>query len=147
MRTLLACCLALFLGCASAPTAHDFDPSLTLESPEDEVWDAAIDAMGELNLSINEMERTSGFIATDWAQAPEEYMDCGDAGIADHVNRQGKFNIVVREQGDESTTLTVNSSFRAMRVFGDNRSQIQCESTGALEARMHRTVRTRIAQD
>jgi hypothetical protein len=146
MKTTLV--LALFtilvaLSCASAPKAHSFNRTNTFPVDLDATWSAVIDAFGELNIPIDNLEKDSGLITTDWMRVEKDYMDCGGSGISVDSNHRGRFNVVVRQEG-AGTKMTVNSVFTATRSFGDSSAERSCVSTGFLENTLHRLVAERI---
>ena len=64
-----------------------------------EAWEAVIDAFGEANWPIEEMERASGFIIAG--------IDCGRGqGLAQTGDCGVRFNVVVREEGVGETEIT-----------------------------------------
>lgn len=137
-------------GCASAPVARDIQRVAVVEGADFNVtWDAVIDVFGERTWTIDNMERASGLITTDWmvtGSASEDYMDCGSAGaFGSHRDHAVRFNVVVRE-GDVGAQVTVNSAMRAIRwddINGVARETTACVSLGTLEREVHEAVTRR----
>jgi len=54
--------------------------SFLIEAPFDKIWEAIIETFAELQLPIQNMEKASGLITTDWidfkGQTNEDYCDC-----------------------------------------------------------------------
>ena len=77
----------------------------------EEAWEAVIDAFGEANWPIEEMERARGFISTDWIGVSTERLiagiDCGRGqGLAQTGDCGVRLNVVVREEGVGETEIT-----------------------------------------
>ena len=91
------------------------------------------------------MEKASGFINSDWmgATTSPTYLDCGSPGISTDTNKQGRFNVVVREE-PRGVTVTVNTTWRAARSFGGSTTNVECVSTGILEGEIHTELRKRL---
>ena len=105
----------------------------------DEAWDAALQSFEALRLPIDELDRASGVITTDWEliRDPEDAMDCpGDA----ERNAEGRFNVFVRE-GAEGVRITINASFRAEDETG---RRVICRTEGEVEEDFLRRVRARV---
>jgi uncharacterized lipoprotein len=94
----------------------------------DEAWEAAIATFEALRIPIDELDRSSGVITTDWEliEQPDEAMDCPSE--ADR-NAEGRFNVFVREVA-EGVRVTVNASFRAEDNTG---RRVICRSQGEFE--------------
>jgi uncharacterized lipoprotein len=141
--------LELTIACASAPVRHDFERTTQFqESDFDAVWTAVIDVFGDRGWAIDNMEKDSGFIATDWmtlSRSDRDVMDCGSAGLNVDSDHAVKFNVVVRPIGN-GASMTVNTTFRANRCFGDTCNLIDCVSTGGLETILVDAVRGRVSQ-
>jgi hypothetical protein len=105
----------------------------------DEAWEAAIDAFEELRLPIDNLERASGVVTTDWIliSDAEDYMECDDDATR---NAEGRFNVFLREVGD-GVRVTVNVSFRAEDETG---SRIACDSVGDYEELILRRIRSKV---
>jgi hypothetical protein len=118
----------------------DLGPTEVLEAVTfDEAWDAAIDTFEELRLSIDNLERASGVITTDWIllNDPEDYMACEDDVTR---NEEGRFNVFLRELED-GIRVTVNASFRAE---DDTDRRIACDSEGEYEELILRRIRSKV---
>ena len=135
------------LACATAPVARDFEN--LAEYPEasfSEVWDLVIDVFGDRNWAIDNLERESGIIATDWMATDDpSYQDCGGSGIfGSPQTHMGRFNIVVRET-DVGVSMRVTTSWRATRaVIVEDEVALTCVSTGVFERELHDEVGRRL---
>ena len=141
-RSLVLFFLFVFVGCATPPKLHTFEDSAVFSAPYDDVWSAVIETFADLNLPIDNMEKASGLITTDWISftgTGKDYCDCGGAGISTVLSTEGRFNVFVRDE-ESSVRVKVNTTYRETRVFGDARSTVDCTSTGGLEARIHAEV-------
>lgn len=148
MRRAIVLCLAL-AGCmATAPVAREFDRTAAIPGADfNRVWDSVIDLFGERTWAIDNMERASGLIVTDWMNAGDrgaDIMDCGrPGGLAVDSSPSVRFNVVVRE-GEGTPTLTVNTNMRTLRGLGNNQAFVDCLSTGVLEREVHEEVMRRV---
>jgi hypothetical protein len=146
-RVTAALVLLVVSGCATPPKVHQFDRSVLLSGASfDATWNQIIDVFGERNWPISNMEKASGFINTDWMRVPNStrYMDCGSPGMNIDTNPQGRFNIVVREDG--GTRVTINTLWRTTRGMGQTQWLEDCTSTGVLEGQIHSELRTRLVR-
>lgn len=133
------------ISCATAPPPRKIISSFPIEKPFDEVWSALIETFADLQLPIQNMEKASGLITTDWidftGQTNEDYCDCGGLGLNIEVNRLGKFNVFVKKTTDNSCEVKVNCMFEQTIKFGDVVSKRKCVSTGNLEAEIFRLIK------
>jgi len=105
----------------------------------DRAWNATIDTFEELRLPIDNLERSSGVVTTDWIllDSAEAYMDCPEAASR---NAEGRFNVFLREV-EEGTRVTVNASFRAE---DDTGRRLSCPSDGDYEELILRRIRSKV---
>lgn len=141
----------LAAGCATAPTPREFDRMALIEgAPFDATWDRVIDVFGERVWPIDNVERASGLITTDWmivSEGPELYMDCGRAGmLRTHRDHEVRLNVLVRE-AERGAEVTVNAAMRATAwddVDGHPIEIVNCVSTGVLEREIHEDINARV---
>jgi len=119
--------------------------AFSIENSYDLVWTALIETFADLNLPIDNMEKDSGLITTDWidftGQTNEEYCDCGGLGINTEVERTGKFNVFVKKVTENSCEIKVNCIFERITRFGDSFPyKRKCLSNGNLEAEIFRLI-------
>jgi uncharacterized lipoprotein len=127
--TLLLLLLLALVACATAPVARQIERQVNLPGVDfDDAWNAVIDLFGERNWTIDNMEKASGFITSDWMGAST-----------------GTY-VVVRE-GNGGVSVTVNTTWQATRVMMGERSAIECVSTGSLEREVHEEIRRRLGAD
>lgn len=135
----------LFLGCAGiAPKIHQFENKKTLEGSFDKIWSAIIETFAEWNIPISNMEKASGFIATQEIKFPSEYADCGATPIGIKFGSTGvlgRFNVFVKEISFNEYSVAINSHYR---FITDNPFYEGCVSTGKLETEFIATVRTKL---
>lgn len=105
----------------------------------DRAWRATIESFEELRLPIDNLDRQSGVVTTDWIliRSPRDYMDC-EGGA--RRNAEGRFNIFVREVAD-GVRVTVNVTFRAE---DDTGRRVVCESEGEYERQILRRIRNKV---
>ena len=135
----LFCCS--LVACASTGTMREFESTATYPGASfGEVWDSVIDIFGDRLWAIDNMERDSGIITTDWMlDTNVSYQDCGSAGtFGSDNNHMGRFNIVVREQ-PTGTSMRVTTTWRVTRNsdLDSSSSLVDCFSTGVLEREIH----------
>jgi hypothetical protein len=132
-------------ACASAPVRRTIERQVLLPGVTfDKSWNAVIDMFGERSWTIANMEKASGFINSDWMNADQTaYVDCGSPGITTEGQRQGRFNVVVRE-ATGGIGVTVNTAWRTTREFGGAATQIECTSTGVLEGEIFTQLKQRV---
>lgn len=144
LSSMLAAIMILSLvGCATAPKQHVITNSFDYERDFDTVWTAVVEVFAEMNYPIDNMEKDSGLITTDWLSLAgtgnDDYCDCGGLGLTTEDARQGKFNVFVKK-GSGGATVRVNCLFRQTRSFGGSSSTVNCVSTGNLEARVNQLI-------
>lgn len=84
MRSCLPLVFAsVFASCSGAATPPPVYPSpepVTVQAPQDQIWQAAIDLATEMNFPITTIDAQSGYLRTDIARIPEpllgEWWDC-----------------------------------------------------------------------
>jgi len=132
--------LSVFLYChPPPPSPRIIQNSFPIDRPLDDVWIALIETFVDMNMPIDNTEKDSGLITTDWinfkGQTNEEYCDCGSPGIGIEVNRQGKINIFVKKITQNSCEIKVSCLFQQKREFADSTTHTRsCISTGNLES-------------
>ncbi len=152
MRSIKASPLLMLLvavGCATAPKPRLIDDTAALSVPYDQVWTGVVETLAELSMPIDNMEKASGLVTTDWMNyrgtTNKEYCDCGGLGLTSERSREGKFNIFVKtDPATGGTTVKVNTMFRQLRSFGDVSSTVDCVSTGTLESELLQKVRQKL---
>ena len=127
VRRVATVLLAVLAACATAPMARQIDRTVTVPRADFGAgWDAVIDIFGERTWAIDNMERDSGLITTDWMIAGDmsgSYMDCGSAGLSSDRNH----------------------THRTTRALGSGAGHlVQCVSTGVLEREIHEEVTSRV---
>lgn len=148
--------LYLFLfGCKNyvPPKEYEVEKERIINKSYEAVWQDIISFMGSANIPIKNIDKNSGFIATefDLGASFREVMDCGEPGSAPGYkqvfeNPIGNFNIVVQKISENSTKVTVNVFYKSDLVLYEynqysgyypiKRQRIECNSTGTLERRL-----------
>lgn len=154
MRTkilILGLVCLIFMYCATAPIPRDIVKSFPVEASFDKTWTAMIEAFADLQLPIQNMEKDSGLIITDWidftGQTNEDYCDCGSLGmLLIEVGRSGKFNIFIKKVDENSCEVKINCMFeQTVKIMGENAtSQKKCISTGNLESEIFKLIQEKI---
>jgi uncharacterized lipoprotein len=105
-------------------------------------WDAVIEVFAERNWFIQNLEKDSGLIATDWMSLDlhSPYADCGTPGFVTIMGRSIRFNVLLREDGN-ATSVTVNVAVVEMQSNSYGLQRVDCTSTGRVERLIHDQVK------
>jgi hypothetical protein len=125
---------------ASAPKRHTIDKSMATVAPFDPTWAAVIEVFADQNWVIQNMEKDSGLITTDWMSLDESnaFADCGGSGMSRVLGRELRFNVLVRAGADgSSSSVSVNATFRESRSWDGRQWYVDCNSTGRVEHLIH----------
>lgn len=145
---MVAACIA-GAASATAPKAHKVTATRGVNYSFESTWTALIDVFADRNWAIDNLDKESGIVTTDWMSLGDEaerYADCGSSGLSTVEATQIKFN--VRVKGDASaSTVSVNTKFRQQRRFDSNVAVVDCSSTGAVESEVQRQVDSMAAQN
>jgi len=142
----VVCAAVAALASASAPKSHTFEKSMRTDGTFDQTWSAVIEVFADRNWAIQNMEKDSGLITTDWMSlgSDSSFADCGGSGIASVAKREIRFNVLVREE-ESGARITVNATFRELRTFDNQVAYVDCTSTGNVEQLVHELVETSLA--
>ena len=149
----LAC--LMICSCATAPAPRQIVKAFPIGAPFDEVWQAVIESFADLQLPIQNMEKDSGLITTDWIDFPlgkagKEFCDCGGLGMNIETRRVGRFNVFVKRVSVNSCEIQVNctysQTYEPVSLTGDSVPSYKrsCVSTGKLEANMFELVKSKL---
>lgn len=144
---LAGCMVGCFTMPKYIPPSHPtVANTFTLDASFETVWTAVIETFADLNIPIDNLEKASGLITTDWLSM-KEYGDCGafQGGLAGPDPKrvpaeEGKFNVFVKSEG-EKVTMKINSIFRRQTASS---TRFECASTGLLEQRMEELIRSKV---
>jgi hypothetical protein len=132
-------------ACASVPVVRDVESLANYRGVSfTEAWDLVVGEFASRNWTIENLDRDSGTITSEWKSAENDsYRDCGSAGFrANFSNYQGRFNVAVRET-DDGVAVTVDTSWQVTRNSANSIGIVGCLSTGVLERDVHRSLRRR----
>jgi hypothetical protein len=134
----------LLTACYGKPPAPVAPRSATVvNTSQTRTWDAVIDVFAERNIPIKNMDRSSGFIATDplgTRGAKAAWYDCGtDMMQAPVSSNLATYTVLVR--GD-STKSTVKATVR-YTTLGENNAVVECSSKGIWEHTFEDDVKVR----
>ena len=119
--------LALALGaCAQArpPAPRSVENARTYNASYDQVWDATINAVAEMNLPIDELEKVSGIISFDEASYFPNDANEGSLGYLETImQRRGAANILVRTVGPGQTRAQINLRLAMLIQSGNGLDQ------------------------
>lgn len=154
MRLMLA--LPLAAACTTQlipPAAPQPREARVIMAPVDSVWNAVIDYFTRAVISIETIDRSSGFIVASRALIPAEtkadsaaaalLADCGrypKGSIEENIlvlPTSAKYNVVVRSRGPTASTLLVTAKF-----IGTHRERpaYDCTSKGLFETTVETVV-------
>jgi hypothetical protein len=134
MRRLAAIPLAMVCACYGHPPAPPAPrDAVAVSASFGKTWDAAIDAFADHGISVETLDRSSGFIVpagrSRVANNPEEalkYADCGRSAIGEqHYPLAVKYNVLIRGDSARSTVQ--------VRAFYTSEKGESCSSTGFWE--------------
>lgn len=136
MKAAIAPLVAL-AACQSAPARQaPITNSRTYEAPFDEVWSKAVAVLASRSIQIKTIEKDSGVIYAEPGKIGGSYIDCGQSGLAGIVGRTATLNLFIKPEGAGSTLATVNLTARETRQFDTSTWNVDCFSTGLLEAEL-----------
>lgn len=142
-----------FISCATAPAPRMIVDTFLIEKHFDLVWQAVIESFAELQLPIQNMEKASGLITTDWidftGQKNTDYCDCGGLGANLEFSRTGKFNVFVKKISENSYEIKVNCMYQQTHQFPPGKKRQskvrrKCVSTGKLESDMFNLIKSKL---
>jgi hypothetical protein len=147
---LVACACLLLVAVASAgapPKQHAVEKGARIDGTVEQTWAAVIEVLAEHNWLIQNLEKDSGLIATDWMGIPlsSPFVDCGTPGMVNVTGRSMRFNVLLRPAGP-STSMTVNVAAVQTQTNETGVYRVECTSTGELEQRLHRGVARAVAR-
>lgn len=137
--------LASVAGCGLQPPA-ELAPrnAAPVAASFAKTWDAVIDVFAEQRISIETMDRSSGFIVprsrAELLESDTRFYDCGKNGFG-HPWQAGsvKYNVIVRGDSSHATVQ--------VRAFFDPKSDVaavvRCNSTGVYESETEQMIRAR----
>ncbi|MCK4306066.1 MAG: outer membrane protein assembly factor BamC [Candidatus Eisenbacteria sp.] len=129
------------LGCATVPKPTTFSNSQVYQDDFDAVWTAVIEAFADNSWSIDNIEKASGLITTDWMRATNRspvLADCGkdivgepSEGVLGEILL--RFNVFVK-------STAAGHAMRVTCTFKTVKDDSGCLSKGVVEARLMDTV-------
>jgi hypothetical protein len=142
-RALVVLFIVFLSGCATAPPAtYDFESQKNYIMPYDGLWKHLTRFFDDREIPLHTAEKDYGIIVTEELNIPyrgfrynSEYSDCGRLG-GFYVFREiiGKFNVVAKEINDITTSVRVNTSYRASKWYGERfEGWVICQSRGHVE--------------
>lgn len=155
MRRLLLAILPALAACLqyTPPAAPTPRSATVVAAPFARTWDAVIDVFAQQVITIETMERASGFIVASregiaWRTRTDSVAilrlaDCGKGGsrmsnvVSAYLPTAAKYNVLVRPAGDSST---VQVTLKFVRVTPGGASE--CTSTGRFESDFEARVRS-----
>lgn len=147
LRTVFAALAALVVLCGLA-VAQD-QGATTFSKPFDEVWDAAIAALDDVGLALDNADKASGVLTSDWTSFKKKdgYADAKrPPAIQMEFDRSAKLTIRVKASDDGSVAVAVDGAFKQSYGFKGPEKTRSCPSTGALEKKYIEALRAKLNQ-
>jgi hypothetical protein len=160
-RRLFLLCLPLIVAVMACgpgfrpPTPREPPPDQVYDATFDEVWGAVLETITDLEIPIENLEKASGFIRSDFMRFPEgeydTFMDCGEVRVSGTwwpvARRQGfrsqaRVTLLVREIEAGKVSIRLRALMRGVTGEG---VMHECESTGLFEQTFFREFEQRIA--
>jgi hypothetical protein len=150
MRSQLAILVAIVAGTAACgptqPTRVAPRPGMPVSASQSKTWDVVIQLFAERNLPIKNMDRASGFIATDPLgvdNVPHDGVDCGkDLVHYPNAPRLATYSVFVR--GDSSSSTVKAAVHWTSQSDDKQRLLLECTTTGVWEEAFERDVKARV---
>jgi len=130
-------------GCASyqPPANYTGEKEQEFDRSYDEVWDDLVAWFANNNISIRNIDKASGLIATDHSLgSSSEHVDCGTPGsMGTLLDRTVTINVLVRPTEAEGTRVRANVfgtgrvSYPSMSGGAPSVSSVECASRGVME--------------
>ncbi len=133
---------------ATAPVVRNIESLANYRGVSfEEAWDLVVGEFASRAWAIDNLERDSGIITSEWTSAEGDlyrsYLDCGSAGLrASFSNYRGRFTVVVRET-DDGISVEVTTDWEVTKSTVSSIGVVECLSTGVLELELHRELRRR----
>lgn len=159
MKKLLSFLIALIftVGCKTVdyqpPKQYNFTSEFEYSLPYDYVWEKVIRFFGETGIPVKNMDKASGFIATEvssFSGALGQFLDCGAPGshtfsYGKFVNPYGYFNVIVSKISEGVTRVKVKTFYKVYyeiysydwnynTYLKSSEIVLNCNSTGLLES-------------
>jgi len=150
--------IVMLVACATAPPLRRIQNSWHLDRPFADVWQAAIEVLPEMQITIAKTEKDSGLITSNPIDVPDEpksYCDCGRLSTMQYLRGlQGTYTVYVKK--NEETTTELRMVVVYMLYFHDKGTvditdqtthwKRGCVSTGKMEADFYSRVLARLKQ-
>lgn len=144
-----------YFGCTSLPVPRQPVPrqivrTFTIEAPFDQGWKALIESFDYLQLPIQNSEKASGRITTDWikftSQVSMDYSYLEELGLLVEENRRGKFLVTLKKTAENSCEMTTIFTFEQNYTNREGTKQYtkKCKSTGKLETKIYEMVKSKV---
>ena len=158
ISVILLCCMVMqsciaVQNAPAEPVRVVVERERIIEKPFDVVWEKILELLATYNMPIKNIDRSSGFIATDYKLItgdPAQYMYCTGAsstfsGKVELTNHGANLNVLLKKITDTSTKVTLNlfysclaNKYRYAGFFSteyvlESSTRIDCSSTGNLE--------------
>ena len=148
---------SLFGGCASFPPPQDdIANSRTYGNSYDDVWDAVLGSLSELNIQVKSMDKESGEIVAEdgtvelrqfeLGRYDSKYCFCGSPRRYTLLRELvGEYTISVIRGTGVRVMLKIDASYRASQYSGDSFTEwLPCPSKGIFEPIFLEHVETRL---
>lgn len=116
--------------------AQDSKPLIISGKSLDAVWEAALAALDDVGLALDETDKASGVITSDWTSFKKKdgYANAKKPpAIQMEFDRSAKLTIRIKASGDDQVSVAVDGSFKQSYGFKGPEKTRPCPSTGVLE--------------
>jgi len=141
-----------YFGCAPLPVPRQIVQTFTIKAPFNQGWEAVIESFADFLLPIQNSEKASGRITTDWvkftSQVSMDYCYFGELGLMVEKNRRGKFLVTLKKTAENSCEITTNFSFEQnyTNLEGTKHYNRKGVSTGKLETKMYEMIKSKVRE-
>jgi hypothetical protein len=149
----LVSCSAPQQAVTTTPVEIIIEKERVINKPFETIWLSTIELLATYNMPIKNLDKSSGFIASDYkfvTSNPGQYMLCTGAnstfsGKVELVNHGGNLNILIKKISEDSTKITINcfwscvaNKYRYASLFStdyvlESSNRQDCNTSGNLE--------------
>lgn len=143
-------CLSVLNGCGGKnPRSYPVPESRRVEADLAQIWEAVTRTLADRGYAIQDSDRASGTIETDWravnsgysasvflTRNEDRYSDCGRPGLAaSYRGKEARLVVSLTAVGPSQTEVLVRATFQTQRtsIFSQSPEPRECGSRGRLE--------------
>jgi len=132
------------------PVPRQFENAFIIEASFDRTWAAVNESFADLQWPIQDSEKTSGQITTDWIKCVGQeslgYCECGELGLIAEENLRVKILVILKISTENSCEMMDNFTFEQIcsNLEGTKHFIRKCVSTGRLETKLYEMVNSKV---